>query len=582
MHKKFFSWRFFGALAILSVATAAHAAPEVYTVERPAQVSPQDLGKSGPPAPAPEKNVRYDSEGLGLYQDAADDGLGKNLWAGSKRSELVKLLDAMPVNSRHPGLQHLIYGVLLTDTETEDIKNDIAPTPGQDLLSLRLRRLLDAGAYKQAIELYTLVPVESQSESIVRSGIYAMLFTGEKSLACVEMNTVIDRYAASGFFKTMAAYCDATLSEKPSEESWRILRASADKMLLTLATDKNFTFDYTPGTFDRLSPLERAAIVAEGRLKSGVQRTTDFKKVPPAHLQLLMKATDLSEKDKFLLNVRAVEWGLMRVQDFKKTYTSALDPDIRRDPALAVPDSAEDWQKLPYLLQLATNSPTDEDKWAYIRQSFPIGDKYGLAALTPFADEIGRTAPGNPPLADIKYALGILVRAESAIPQQLIDIIKNYSFFLEQKQDESRLLSLALVAQTQGQADPVLKERILSSLPGKADLLTSFLKAVIENIDKSGPANHNAIEIYENEKNLTLPIDYVMPSTDIWNRLIDTGREGITGETVLLSATTLNESTLGSLYPAYFQDTLQSLEYVGLTDVSRNLAMEAILENIKY
>jgi hypothetical protein len=555
----------------LGATPEAHAAPN-QTAEQPAALA----------APFKEEGVSFDAEGFGLFHSLADGGLGKNLWDDAKRSEIIPLLETMPVSARYTGVQHLLFGTLLTAADTSQIENDIPPEAGRDLLSLRLRKLIDAGAYQQAVELYSKVPDEATSESIVRSGIYAMLFTGEEYLACVELKTVIDRYASLDFFKTLNAYCDVTLSDMPDDRSWDILRSSPDQILVTLASDKKFTFNYDPEKFSEFTFLERAMIVAEARLRSGDERRTNFKNVPPAHIQLLMKATDLTQKDKFLLSLRATEWGLMKIDDLTEIYKTAIDPDIRRDPALSVPASAEDWQRLPYLLQLAKNKQTDAEKWDFIRQSFPIGRKYGLTALTPFADILAGITPVNPTLEELQTVLAVLVRSEVTIPQQIIDLIKQFKFLPEQKSVENSLLSVALVAQTTGSAEAALRDRILAGLSKGDDLSTLFLRNIIENIDKHGAPDHNAVKIYDKQKNLTLSTDYVMPSEDVMNRLIEASRKGKPGETVLLSATVLNENSLDRLHPAAFQDVLQSLKFVGLTDISRNVAMEAVLGSIQY
>jgi hypothetical protein len=66
----------------------------------------------------------------GLYVSASEGSLGKYLWKDIKRSSLLPLLEDMPVESREPAVQRLIFGALLTQADSTMINNDIAPEPG--------------------------------------------------------------------------------------------------------------------------------------------------------------------------------------------------------------------------------------------------------------------------------------------------------------------------------------------------------------------------------------------------------------------------------------------------------------------
>ena len=104
---------------------------------------------------------------------------------------------------------------------------------------------------------------------------------------------------------------------------------------------------------------------------------------------------------------------------------------------------------------------------------------------------------------------------------------------------------------------------------------------VIENVDNDKIVHNNADKIYEKEFDLTGNLDYVMPTMSVWNRLLQAGSEKRVGETVLLSTIILRETAPQDLYPGLFYDVFANLSSVGLTDISRNLAIAAALGNEK-
>ncbi|MCC7304636.1 MAG: hypothetical protein IT558_00085 [Alphaproteobacteria bacterium] len=519
-------------------------------------------------------------EGAGLYKKGDEGSLGPKLWDGASRSAVTILIDSMPVASQDPIMQKLIFGVLLSETQTNLMNNDSAPAPGHDLLSLRLKKLVEAGAYKQALEIYSGLEEEELPETAVNMGILSMLFSGQKSLACLEMNTLQGKYNASEFFKTIDAWCDATLSDSPSENSKNVLRDTPHKMLQTLAADsrtKKIKFPYAPAEFQKLSQMEQAVIVAEGALEIPQPGKNDFKNVPPAHIQALMKASNLSEKDQFILNVRAVEWGLMTQEEFEKTYIAALDPDIRLDPALSVPPKAEDWQALPYLLQLAKNKKNDAEKWPFIRQAFAAGNTYGLGALAPFAAILYKIRPDNASPAETMTVARVLHRGGYRLPGQWIDIIEKYAESDPRNPDLQTLRAAAFLSESDNNDNPQARHKILSALGLEDSVHSFFIKQIIENVDNGSEVTHNAHEIYEKGLDLTFQNDYVMPSSIMWDRLQKAGQTGNIGETVLLSIAVSRGVTPKDTYPGLLRDVLQSLKSVGLTDISENLALSAVL-----
>ncbi len=264
-------------------------------------------------------------------------------------------------------------------------------------------------------------------QSVARAGVLSMLFSGEKSLACLELNTLQGQYGTEPFFKAVGAYCDATLAEKPSEQSLEILASVPDAIGLSQDLQNDFQITYTPVFFDKHTQLEKAVFAAEGRITLSPQANRDFKDVPASHLEIVMQNPALTPKEKFILNVRMLEAGLMRADDYKKSILSTIDLDVRKDPLLAAPANAADWEQLPYFLQIAMNKKTDAEKWANIKAALPIGRTYGLSCLIPFADVIAKTVPQTPSFAEIDTSMRVLSKAGIPIPAPWAQVIESYT-----------------------------------------------------------------------------------------------------------------------------------------------------------
>ena len=72
-----------------------------------------------------------------------------------------------------------------------------------------------------------------------------------------------------------------------------------------------------------------------------------------------------------------------------------------------------------------------------------------------------------------------------------------------------------------------------------------------------------------------------MPSVYILDRIERAYEKKAAAELVLLSLIMLDNQKLPDVYPGVFGEALHGLENVGLTYISQNLAIEAILESIQ-
>jgi hypothetical protein len=520
-------------------------------------------------------------ESAGLYSSAEEGSLGKALWNGIRRSDLLYILENMPVASSEPAVQRLIFGALLSRTDASLIDNDIPPAPGNDLLTLRIEKLIQAGAYRQAQDLYSSSGVEEPyHERLARAGILAMLLNGEKSLACVETETSKDHFPESDFIKQILAFCDITLSDAPSEDSSEMI-ASMDLKNKDILTAKDGSIRYNPESFGALSLIEKAFLAAEKKIAF---ESVPVDTIPPEHLRILIEAANLDPGSHFQLIAAAQNWGLALPGEMKDAYKAALPP-VGGDPSkLSVPDSAPDWEKIGLYYAIASSAEEESAQWDAIKKALDLKNSYGIAALAPFAGLLAETQPGDASIDQIETGLHVLVAAGKPLPAQWIERVKQIPLSTDKTPENQRLFALHLVADLSQKNGKNLsgKDGDEASLPYPQGSRREYLiKNIIENLDSTKNNSHNTNTIYEKDYDLTFKQDYVMPNGVVWNHLLEAGQNRETGKTVLLGASVLQAADLGKIYPGLLNDVRNGLSNVGLTDISSNLAMSAILGSVQ-
>jgi hypothetical protein len=518
-------------------------------------------------------------ESIGLYQKSGDGSLGRDLWKGSQRSDVVSLLRNMPASSTVPVMQKLIYGVLLSAVDAGQLQNDVPPEAGADLLTLRMEKLLEAGAYDRAYEMYSLLDEEPYDASLARTGILSMLYSGEKSVACLEANAFEGQPDKENFWDKLAAYCDVTLSDQPDAASAALLQRPDSGVLGVLATQKDYRFSYSPETFSALSPLERALVTAEKKIGTKAFSAETVAAVPPAQILPLLLQPDLNEESRLLLTLRAARWGLRKAAGVKELYMQMAAPAAGADVSKLAPPEKE-WEKLPYFYIVISNAESDKEKWLLLTQAHSLVKEYGAAAFSPLAAMIRDMRPETTTPQDIAMVLNVLNTAGLDIP----------AFWREkaaQIPDSSEGFNplpawgTAYVLTPKSTEKTELSEKISKKIESADNHTQQLYNIIIENLDNTSQDRDNADTAYEKEYGLTFAKDYVMPSSDVWDRIIKSGHAGSAGETILLGTILFRDQALRDVYPKLLEDVMQSFENVGLTHISKDIAVTASLNGIE-
>jgi hypothetical protein len=525
--------------------------------------------KEQPPVTAIDPSRIDDIEGMGILDSQQHGSLGSKLWENSRRSEIVNYFHLLPGGTGSTAIRDVETRLLLTDAKTSDLENDIAIEAAQDLFTLRLKKLLDLGAYKQALEMYNLLDGQPYSPALAEQGILSMFYSGEKSLGCLEIETTNDKPATT-FWRHVEAYCATTLSEVPDDAAAKMIAESSLTVLKSLVSQKDYSFSYEPETFASLTKVEQALLSAENKISLPQNSETIISNIPANHVEILLAKDDLDNKDRFLLTAKSVELGLLPPSDLKKLYQTMVEP-----AAGTGFESAPSWQKPALLYHSLQDADTMEEKWALVKSHLSLTEKYGYGSLSPAAQEIAELSPETVSLEDLNKVYRIFSAARLPIPAHW----SQKAFDLEaEKHDPDTLLRLASVAFL---AAPQQHDKdyaqLYDKISKKALPATNELSYVMKNFDNLPGFADNELEIYDNVFYLTSGKDYVMPSLSVMDRFGFEKKSERKAETILLSTIALQEQEVHKVYPGLLREVVNSLNNVGLTNVSRELLSEAFL-----
>lgn len=544
------------ALCILSPAQAQEASEDKVKEKRPAVL---------------DVNYRR-MESLGLYDIPSDGSLGRDLWDKTRRSFLVGFLPKLPPPSSHSfAQQRMVMGLLLSEANAGLIVDDMDIVPGKDILTLRLQRLNRMGAYKQAFDLYAKQEQEPYHSDLAKAGITAMLYNGERSLACLEYKTVQDRDFTDKFWTDLKRYCNYFLNSEKDSKARNALKESALKVLKNIAGNDGYTLSYFTKRLSGLSDLERAILVAEDRLV-WPQITKGFlADLPINHLGILVARNQLNNDERFLVLSAAAKNGLVGNKILKDFYSRVYDEDLRQ---LKTPEN-QGWRTIALAYHRIKDTRDSEKKWEHLRSAMDYMDIYGAGAFIPFGETLQTLEAEGQNESVILKAMKIIESSGENLPG------KWYRHYTQIDPESAGEKKMHLISAMMSGREPAetLQDTDLKSYFNKMSKKekTQYFN-IIENLDKRLKDIHNAQAIYVNDFDLTFTEHYVMPMPRVWNQLVNSSQDKRIGETVLLSSVMLHKHSLGDLYPGVASDVLQSINTVGLTNISKALALESVLD----
>lgn len=246
-------------------------------------------------------------EGMGLISSDQDGALPKSLWRNQPRSEINYLLKNLPPDSTLKSVQEIKRNMLLSYYDATSIKNDIEIKPGEDLLTLRLKKLIEMGLWEDAFKLYTK-STEDPGENDALAQIGVLLILTQKGLptACLEQKVLAPRFPDTTFWKQIEAACAIELGAEISPEE----NFANSSILKAIFTDKDFTVSAnSTEALNKLSMLELALLSNKGRINYTDMSNSD--KISPHLLKTFLNDPKLPKSNKESLEKIARQKALL-------------------------------------------------------------------------------------------------------------------------------------------------------------------------------------------------------------------------------------------------------------------------------
>jgi len=501
----------------------------------------------------------YVIEGAGLFQSGSPSALNVSIWQGSERSEITRMVKEMPVNSRNPVVRDMIQALLLSESNTNEMLNFDAVAPGDDLLTLRIYKLIEGGFYNDALELYSVAIESPHHEAIAKVGILAMLGSGEKSIACLEMKTLGAMNAADDFWSAFTAYCDYTLTDEPNRQAQSILENTPYEILRSIAFNDSFIFPYSIEGWNSLSLLEQNILVAEGRIEAPVFDKRLLNKVPPRDMSALLSLKTINPVDRAALSIKAHEWGLVSADEIGKAYESITEPSIVLGG-------------LPGFYQRILVEDDAVARNEILMQVLAMADKYGFSAIMPFAQDLANSTLTDLSDEQMRSILWVFYLSDVKISPEIIEnYIRNAQDNIGNNNFSSNMQAIPLVLK----------------MPRSHDLMTNMQNMrifhknpqedgefVIEQLDNSPLDDDNADKVYEKGVDAAVQKRHDNASDELLMQLNHESREGALGKTVLLSIKLLSDQSIRAMNEGYYSDVIEALEKADLKELSRKMAIE--------
>ncbi len=200
-----------------------------------------------------------DPSSVGLLDPEAG-GLGTEMWAGSDRARIERLLPRLPMGTLSPVMQKMARRLLLSSAEVP-AGEAVAPS----LLGLRVERLAAGGLTDEVNRLLNLAPARLTDPAFARAEMNGLLLTGDRPAFCTRIEDVVAEDSDPYWLKGLA-FCKALEGETQSVElAVSILRdqgETGDEAFFTLAEALSGDAEAVVESLIDPSPLQLAMLRA--------------------------------------------------------------------------------------------------------------------------------------------------------------------------------------------------------------------------------------------------------------------------------------------------------------------------------
>lgn len=551
-----------------------------------AQPQETDTGtaKPGEAAVAPVKGDqldRMDPESTGTLDDA-NGGLGIDLWAGTRRGLVERLLPMLPSAPRSRVARDLARRLLLTAARPPE-GEPADPAGPRNLLVKRLELLLDMGLAEDAAALARLIPASEFSGQLARVKVESLMHAHDTAGACGEVE---NRIAEVGdvYWLKLLIFCQAANRELDKATlGIELLRETgdADRIFFSIIDALSGYGEVAAADLIEATPLHLAMLSAAGQPASAAA----VGEVPPSVLRALVESDETPPETRLEAAERAVAMALLAPARLAELYAQVEFPEEQLNDPFTAAAAMSESRARALLFQAATRQNVPTARAEVLKRLWAWAAEHGgyVTAVRVTAPLVEELEPG-PELAwlaaDAGRSLFVAGLAEAARPW--VELVRR-----EAPTDPQAAKVLAglwpLARITDAGAD--------TGVPWDAALLAAWRDAAFGGggaVDRDTAAKVGALltmldalgdpiiggdwqALYDSLANQYQP----MPPPWVWFGLRGAAERKLRGETLLFALLSLGEGDLAAVSPVALHHVLVSLRLVGLDREARALALEA-------
>ena len=495
---------------------------------------------------------------------ALDVDFGNDLYYGSKRSSLSYLISNLPESLEYPTLYKTTNLLLTTSADTNIVEDDMIVEAGNDLLTLRLEKMLERGLYKEIIQIYSQLEDPPYDDRLASAGALAMLMMGANTNACIEIKSAYSKSKDNSRLNELDVFCTYLLDKsKPPKEL--VKRIQTQSVLKKIIEEPDFAITYDPDIFASLSIQERAFLMSQNKLMFNEMIIDKKKQIPPSHVQPLLTIPNLSDKSKLYINAVAAKYGLINKQDMAELLLTIDQSDDPASPA--------------YYFKRIKNEPDDLKRTELIKKMLDqIVPVYTAGIMISMGEELRRLDIKTLPPKQLYNTLKALSFANEEVPGNWLSEMKSMDYSktpLEVQTETLYLLAHALSSESVKKSEQTTDKTDFS--PEKENDILMTAKNIIENIDNKSTPLNNVAETYENGFDTGENKGYPISSSE-WLKSLEIASTRIaTGETVLLSSFVLDAAKSEKSKSQALRKVADSFEKIGLTNIAHKVAAEAVM-----
>lgn len=553
----------------------------------PLAAPPSPLVQPAPPAgrvAAPAIQVdqlrAVDVDSMGVLE-GAQGGLGVDMWKGTRRTHVERLLAHLPAAPASLVVRDLQRRLLMSVAGAPEGEGAAGSAAEGQLVALRVDRLAAMGEERGLTALLDAVPARLANEPIARARVDAAWLAGDTAGACANVQRAAPLHSGA-YWQKAEVFCQAAAGERaPAETGLRLLqeqRLIDDPAfgLLIEAINGNARIK-----IDKVTRLD-AMMLAMLRTAKRAVPADAARAATPGMLAALAQGVTAEANFRLAAADRAFAAGALARETLVDIYKTASLPTDAIANAMQRAEAGDPALSQALIHRALAIQITPAERVRLIEKAAQIARKRGsyVAAARALAPVLAELRPG-PELAGFAHEAARIFYAAGQINSAHVwyELARTQAGRTpEAAQATLALWPLARLAEGDiagpwedarltAWFDAELKRDGKKAIE-RATTLYSLLDAVGEPV--TGEAWRELLHGAER-------VSAAMPSPALWRVFGDAAESRRVGETVLLAVLSLGDLPLDQASPMLLHGLITNLRLVGLDAEARALALEAAL-----